>query len=514
MHSSPGVPGPVSRVELGAAQVGADLNALDNMPIDRRSLLKYAALAPFADFLPRLALAGGENTAERADYTLRIATGLVELAPGHIVSTTLYNGQFPGPLLRFKEGQPVVVDVHNDTDTPELVHWHGQVIPSEVDGASEEGTPFVPARGMRRIAFVPGPAGFRFYHTHVPAGGDLNRGMYTGQAGPVYIEPKNDPGAYDREVFLVLKEFGPAFSRGGDMAMDVLGGAPIEELQRMGKAADHEARVRTRGYEVGYELFGINGRMLGHGEPIRVQRGERVLFHVLNASATEIRSLALPGHVFRIVALDGNSVPASADVPVLWLGTAERVSAIVDMKPPGVWIMGDLADDDRNRGMGIVVEYAGAKGKPQWSKPTPNRWDYARFSKPNAVPDAPDETIEITIVKHNGALDGFNEWTLNGEAFSMEAIKPMYNVHAGRRYRLKFRNASDDIHPLHLHRHSFELVRVAGKPTAGVIKDVVMLGGFQEVEFDFLADNPGMTLFHCHQQLHMDFGFMALFNYA
>ena len=69
------------------------------------------------------------------------------------------------------------------------------------------------------------------------------------------------------------------------------------------------------------------------------------------------------------------------------------------------------------------------------------------------------------------------------------------------------------IHPLHLHRHSFELVRIGGKPTAGVIKDVVMLGGFQEVEFDFVADNRGPTLFHCHQQLHMDFGFMAMVNY-
>jgi FtsP/CotA-like multicopper oxidase with cupredoxin domain len=73
---------------------------------------------------------------------------------------------------------------------------------------------------------------------------------------------------------------------------------------------------------------------------------------------------------------------------------------------------------------------------------------------------------------------------------------------------------SDDIHPLHLHRHSFELVRVGSKATSGIIKDVVMLGGFQEAEFDFVADNPGPTLFHCHQQLHMDFGFMALFQYA
>jgi FtsP/CotA-like multicopper oxidase with cupredoxin domain len=130
------------------------------------------------------------------------------------------------------------------------------------------------------------------------------------------------------------------------------------------------------------------------------------------------------------------------------------------------------------------------------------------------VPASPDETIEITIVKHNGALNGFNQWILNGEAFSMETMKPMYTVHEGRRYRLKFNNASDDIHPLHLHLHSFELTRIAGKPTAGVIKDMVMLGGFQEAEFDFVADNPGLTLFHCHQQLHMDFGFMALFNYA
>ena len=464
--------------------------------------------------VPRLALAADESTAEKPDFTLRIGTGLVELSPDHIVSTTLYNGQFPGPLLRFTEGQRVVVDIHNDTDTPELVHGHGQMIPSDVDGASEEGSPFVPAHGMRRISFLPKPSGFRFYHTHVVAGGDLNRGTYTGQAGPVYIEPKDNPGAYDREIFLVMKEFAPAFSRGGDMAIDVLAGAPIEALRQIGRAADEEAQEKTKGLEVGYELFGINGRMLGHGEPVRVKAGEHVLLHVLNASATEIRSLALPGHLFRIVALDGNPVPTHVDVPVLWLGSAERVSALVEMKHPGVWVMGDLADDDRRHGMGIVVEYAAEKGKPQWIKPKPFRWDYTRFGQANGAPASPDETIEMTIVKHNGALNGFNQWTLNREAFSMETVKPMYPVHEGRRYRLKFRNASDDIHPLHLHRHSFELTRIAGKPTAGVIKDVVMLGGFQEVEFDFVADNPGLTLFHCHQQLHMDFGFMALFNYV
>src|SRR5271166_6284221 len=190
--------------------------------IDRRSFLKYAGLVPVIGTAPRLALAADESTAEKADYTLRIGTGLVELAPDHIVSTALYNEQCPGPLLRFTEGKRVVVDIRNDTDTPELVHWHGQMIPSDVDGAAEEGSPFVPAHGTQRIAFLPKPTGFRFYHTHVVAGGDLSRGTYTGQAGAVYIEPVDNPGAYDQEVFLVLKEFLPSFSQGGDMSMDFL----------------------------------------------------------------------------------------------------------------------------------------------------------------------------------------------------------------------------------------------------------------------------------------------------
>ena len=501
----------------------------------RRRFLKLAGAATGGALLgPRLGLAqsaltiaqgtdaaavGGAATSPEtaADYTIRIGTGLIELAPDRILSTTTYNGQFPGPLLRFKEGQRVVVDIVNGTDTPEQLHWHGQFVPVDVDGAAEEGTPYIPAHGMRRIAFTPGPTGFRFYHTHVRAGSDLNRGQYTGQVGAVYIEPKNDVGAYDREVFLVLKEFEPFFSRGGDMPLDILTpGARIKALEEAGETAMKSslAKGMPRGYEVGYRLFSINGRMLGNGDPIRVKRGERVLFHILNGSATEIRSLALPGHQFKVVALDGNPVPTPAEVPVLWIGTAERISAIVEMNHPGVWVMGDLANDDRNRGMGIVVEYAGSKGKPRWVTPKPFRWDYTRFEARGAKVPAPDEVIDMIFAKRNAAAHGFNLWTVNGMAFSMEKKEPLFHLREGRRYRLRMRNATDDLHPIHLHRHSFELTKIAGRPTAGVIKDVAMLGGYQEIEVDFTANHPGRTLFHCHMQLHMDYGFMALFDYV
>ena len=481
--------------------------------VDRRQFLTVSSLAALSGLDP-LSRTWAQAVMPPVDYVLKIAPGHIDLGAGKAVQTTLYNDQFPGPLIRLTEGKRATVEIHNSTDIPELAHWHGQVIPSEVDGAIEEGTPVIPARGVRRYSFVPKPAGFRFLHTHVTSGSDLRRGTYSGQAAPVYIEPKANTGAYDREVFLVLKEFEPSLSRGGDMDMDFLAGEPSKELQKLGKHADERAKDKRKGFEVGYERFSINGRMLGHGDPIRVKAGERVLFHVLNASAGEIRSLALPGHVFRVVALDGNPVPTPAVVPVLWLGTAERISAIVEMRRPGIWVMGDLDDDDRSHGMGIVVEYAGQAGKPQWVKPKPYHWDYSMFGALNAKPADPDETIEMLIEKNNAALSGFNQWTLNGEAFSMASMKPLFTVQRGRRYRLKLRNASDDIHPLHLHRHSFELVRVGGKATSGILKDVVMLGGFQEAEVDFIADNPGPTLFHCHQQLHMDFGFMALFRYA
>jgi FtsP/CotA-like multicopper oxidase with cupredoxin domain len=486
--------------------------------LDRRTFLKLSGLAAFAPDLGlgpfKHAEAQTPQTA-KADYALRIGSARIELAPGHVITTTAYNGQFPGPLVRLTEGRRVVVDIYNDTDTPEQLHWHGQSIPVEVDGAAEEGTPYIPTHGRRRVSFTPGPPGLRFYHSHLVAGANLGAGLYSGQAGPVYIEPPREPGRFDREVILVLKEFEPTLSRGGDMAMDfLLPSTTNNRLKEAGESAMAASLKRgmPRGYEVGYKLFSINGRMLGHGEPVRVKSGERVLFHVLNASATEIRSLALPGHTFTVVALDGNPVAAPTRVPALWIGTAERVSALVEMNHPGVWILGDLDDDDREHGMGIVLEYAGAKGKAQWIKPVPPKWDYTRFG--NGTAPAADETIEMLFAKNNAALDGFNQWTINGTAFSMKQIRPMFHVRRGRRYRLKMRNASDDIHPIHLHRHSFELTRVAGRSTAGVMKDVVMLGGYQEMEVDFVADNPGLTLFHCHQQLHMDFGFMALIDYV
>ena len=112
--------------------------------------------------------------------------------------------------------------------------------------------------------------------------------------------------------------------------------------------------------------------------------------------------------------------------------------------------------------------------------------------------------------KINGGTGNFNQWTLNGKSY--HAKDQPRALRKGQRYRLVFDNQTDDAHPVHLHRNSFELTNVHGKPTAGVMKDVVLVKGFQKIEVDFTPALEGLTLFHCHQQLHMDYGFKLLFN--
>jgi len=480
--------------------------------VNRRDFVKFGGAAAIQLSTARLLLSqmqpGMQSNSPasditKPDITLRIAPVMVELTPNRTISTIGYNGTSPGPLLRMREGKPVTVEVINDTDVPELVHWHGLFIPPDVDGVEEEATPMAPPHGRIRYQFVPQPAGSRWYHTHTMAGADLHRGAYTGQFGFLLIESANNPGNYDQEVFLALREWEPFFNPEEDNDDDASNSGPQPERP---KTLD----TSPSGLEVGYQMFSINDKSMGAGEPIRVHQGERVLMHLLNASASINRRLALPGHHFQILAMDGNSVPTPRTVDVVDLGPGERVDAIVEMTQPGVWIFGTTIDDDRNSGMGVVVEYANQHKQPQWVAPLKPVWDYTIFGRAGTQP-APDQTIDMIFQKVPSGAGLFNSWTVNGKEYPHDQE---FVLKKGGRYRLVFRNRSEDDHPLHMHRHSFELVEINGKATAGIMKDTVVVPGYGRVTVDMVADQPGLTLLHCHIQQHMDYGFKALFRYA
>jgi FtsP/CotA-like multicopper oxidase with cupredoxin domain len=383
----------------------------------------------------------------------------------------------PGPLLRVKAGRPLTVDVWNDTRDEELVHWHGFHIPPEVDGAREEGTPPVPPKGgYRRYTFTPEPAGLRWYHSHGMTGRNLRRTTYTGQFGLVVIEGDSEPGAYDLESPIVLHEWEPRLTRQWPL-------------------------------DVEYRYQSINGRMLGANEPVRVREGQRVLFRILNASATLTHRLGLPGHLFHVIALDGYPVPRPRSVPVLAIAPGERIDATVEMNQPGIWILGEVESSQRGAGMGMVIEYAGQVGAPQWKPVRPIPWDYRVFGGDGAPASEPEGRLTLVF---RSTPDG-HHWTINGKSHpGAEDIV----VERNRRYRWVLDNQSAHPHPVHLHRHAFDLVRYAGAPCEGIRKDVIVIPAWQQLEIDVSAAHPGLSLFHCHQQVHMDAGFMTMMRYS
>ena len=476
--------------------------------MDRRDFLKIGALAAAGGRMygqqPQSLFGGGAapDTA-KTDFTLEIGNVTLELAPNRVISTVGYNGACPGPRLRMKEGVPVTVKVVNNTDVPELVHFHGLLIPSDVDGAEEEGTPMVPPHGSRSYKFTPTPAGTRWYHTHTMSMEDLHRGSFTGMFGFLIVEGSNNPGNFDQEHYLALRDWEPYFS---NMAMD------NDDLDSTGPQPERPTSMDTRqpGLEVQSDIFSINDKALGAGEPIRVKQGERVMFHFLNASAIENRHLYLPGHKFNVIALDGNPVPTPAAVDVLLLGPGERIDCWVEMTQPGVWIMGAPEDPVREGGLGVVIEYANQHRTPQWTAAPKSSWDYTIFGKPPSGP-GPAEKLDMLFEKVPRGAGKFNTFTVNGKSYPHDQE---FVLKQGTRYRLTWHNRTDDAHPLHLHRHQLEIAEIYGKPTSGVIKDTVVVPTYGRASVDFTADQPGLTLFHCHIQQHMDYGFKALLRYA
>jgi FtsP/CotA-like multicopper oxidase with cupredoxin domain len=417
-----------------------------------------------------------------ADVKLEIRPLELEIAPRKVVHTVAYNDRVPGPLIRWPEGKPIAINVANRSAVSEIVHSHGLSIPSEMDGAREEGSALIAPQAQFRYEFIPRPAGFRWYHTHAFAGNDLKRGTYTGQFGCFYIEPKSEPGAYDQEFFLTLHDWNAYKSASGDSSM-----------------------------EPAYEYATIDGKMLGFGEPLRVREGQRVLLHLLNASASMVHWLAIAGHPVSVVAMDGNPVPNPTKVRAVRLGPAERIDALVTMNQPGVWVLGETRERIRKQGMGIVLEYANQHGKPNWIEPPEMLWDYSQFATAMPATNQPDEVIPLRFKSKFRGAGAFNSWTVNGKSYPQTDTIVLSE---GKRYRLQFINESADDHPLHLHRHTFEVTNLDRKQVSGLKKDVLMVSANTTAEVDFTADNPGSTLFHCHNQAHMDFGFMTLFRYS
>ncbi len=428
------------------------------------------------------------------DYALTAAPTRVSLGSRN-VSTIGFNESLPGPLLRTTEGDRLHVDVNNNLSTSTTIHWHGIPIVNKMDGVP--GLTQSPIRSGSTFTYdfkVP-VSGTYWYHSHSSA--QLDRGMY----GPLIVDPKREPLSYDREVVLVLDDWRDGIGKRSHALLS------LYECQTGFERHTAEAgRPPVEPASFPYHL--INGKAAQNPTQISVNRGEVVRFRIINAGSATVYRVALAGHRMRVTHADGQPV-APVDVDALDIGMAERYDVLVHANHPGVW---QLAAQPSARGplARAIVRYNGSSGaappahfKPKQLKGKVLKYGMLRTSGGYGIPSGkPDMTMYVSLRSRFGAF----YMTFNGRVLPVD--QPLHiprNTHV----RFIITNASGQIHPMHLHGHFFQLANGTGN---GPMKDTVNVNPSQSFTVDWIANNPGKWVFHCHNLYHMLNGLMNVIS--
>ncbi len=252
-----------------------------------------------------------------------------------------YNGQVPGPEIRVREGDLVRIDLKNDLPVPTTIHWHGLFVPNAMDGvAGLNQAPVAPGESFR-YEFIAKPTGTRWYHSHTDPATQVPMGLY----GAFIVEPNPTTTVYDREYTMIVTEWDTELTPAVAAGLEPVG--PGDSI--------------LRGGEHGSDLFLINGKMHGGIPPIGIAEGETILIRLINAGAKP-HPIHIHGHNFRIVATDGNQVPAVAQLTkdTVLIGPAERYDLELVGDNPGVWMVHCHIEHHMANGMMTTLWYDGA----------------------------------------------------------------------------------------------------------------------------------------------------------
>ncbi|TFV90265.1 multicopper oxidase family protein, partial [Blastococcus sp. CT_GayMR20] len=330
------------------------------------------------------------------------------------------------------------------------------------------------------------------YHAHV--GVQLDRGLY----GPLIVEPRNEPLAYDGEYTLMLDDWRDGVDDHADHGTPAGEGVAQPDL-------DPTDVVSFGGRA--YPLLLINGRPPDDPPVLQARPGDRLRLRVMNIAADTGFRFAVAGHRLTVTHSDGMPVePVTVDA--LRLGMGERYDVLVDaVQPGGAWQVG--VEPEGRAGWGrAVLRYSGSgsSGPPAVAeRPVELDGRLLQYADLLAV-----EPLQLPA----GAPDRLYDLTLTGTQIGGQSY-PDANplpVTEGEWVRITMRNTSSKWHPMHLHGHHFQVLAPGGR---GPVKDTVAVparGG--EVTFDFLAGNPGRWLFHCHNHHHMEDGMLRLVEYV
>lgn len=434
-------------------------------------------------------------------FHLNPAPATIDLG-GVKAKTIAYNGMLPGPELRYKQGDPLHVKVTNHLQDTTSVHWHGIPVPNRMDGVPGlTQKPIAPGSTFDYHYTVP-VSGTYWYHSHSAAQND--RGLY----GPLILEPQQEPLSYDREYTLVLDDWRDGVGRfriNNDAHLYECDIQTAAESQAPARASEGAVAVPTS-----YPYYLINGRVPASPQQLTVKRGEVIRLRIINAAALTHFRVALAGHKMRVTHADGQPV-APVDVDALTIGMAERYDVLIHADNPGVWQFAakSLALGGMAR---AILRYQGSHGAPPPASFTPaemkgRHLSYQMLHAANDV-SLPEGKPDITIPMNMESR--FGGFFISVDGRFVNASDGYIHLRRNQHVRFVMSNGGTVLpHPMHLHGHFFH-VRTGAR--RGPLKDTALLFPGQTITVDWVANNPGLWMFHCHNLYHMLNGMMQTFK--
>ncbi|MEZ5980300.1 MAG: multicopper oxidase domain-containing protein [Planctomycetota bacterium] len=466
-----------------------------------------------------------------------------EVAPaGTRVRGLVVNGSSPGPVLRFHEGDTARIRVTNALEHEETsIHWHGLLVPNEMDGVPRLTTPPIGPGESHDFEFTLRQAGTYWYHSHTAL--QEQRGVL----GAIVIEPAEPDGIEaDRDHVLVLSDWtnesttevmrtlmrgSEAYSRRKGTMQSIVGASEAGALDAY-FARERDRMPAMDVSDVAYDAFLANGERTALFE---ADPGERVRLRIVNAGASTYFYVSAGEGGLTIVAADGQLVePLRVDR--LLIGMAETYDVLVTVPPSGGLEVRATSQD----GSGHATARLGdGPAVPATDPPRPDLYDLRATmtgaldaTRPSTAPRAdtprppapyrelrarastafdpalPRRDIEMRLT---GDMTTYR-WGFDGKAFYEEPLVP---VREGEVVRITLVNDTMMHHPIHLHGHFFRVVHQGDEeedPRAP-LKHTVDVPPMGTRVIEFLCDEPGDWLFHCHLLYHMDAGMTRVVSY-
>lgn len=408
------------------------------------------------------------------EFELRAAPATTQQFDGRLLKVWAYNRQVPGPILRVRLGEEVVVRLQNDLPQPTTIHWHGVRVPNAMDGVPGVTQDPVPPGGSFTYRFVPKDAGTFWFHPHVRGAEQVERGLYG-----VLVVDDAESLPYTRDEVWVLDDW------------------------RLGADGEIDGRFVTR-HDLAHDgrwgqIVTVNGDA---AKQLVVRPGERIRLRLVNTSNGRVYRTDFGALAPRVIAVDGMYTARPLPIEGFELAPGNRLDLDITIPANASPRTYKVVDRFTRRHFTLATLRVSGEAVPTPAFDAPSNPNVPAWK--NAAHQPVDESYVLNA--RRGGEHGI-QWTINGQPWGEHQVT---QLEPGRWVRVRFQNDSARLHPMHIHGQFFKVIARDGKPVdVPYFRDTVLLHGRETIDVGMVPIDWGRWMMHCHILEHAESGMMT-----